>query len=72
MASEQSLIQVIIQAAVETAKTAVMAVREAEGPTKSRTAVQATPSTSGPTVRQPIFIERCNISIMNGTISKLK
>ena len=40
MTSEQSMVQTIAQAAIDAAKAAKMAVRKAEGPTKSRRLAQ--------------------------------
>ena len=47
--------QPITQAVSEAAKGAIMAIREAKGPAKSRMAVQAVLGTSGPTLRKLTF-----------------
>ena len=61
--------QTITQAPNEATKEAMMAVREAEDPTKSRRSVQAVPRASAPLLGQPIpLIKRFQIRIMNQAI----
>ena len=45
----------MVQAGIETIKGVIMAVRETEGPTKSRRAMQAVPRAGGPKIRQLTF-----------------
>ena len=49
------MIQAITQAVIEAAKAAITAVREADGPTKGRGAIQASPRTYENILRQPNF-----------------
>ena len=51
MACEQNMTQANTQAAIEAAKVAIMAVTEAQGPTKSRQPVQVMPRASGQALR---------------------
>ena len=53
MASEQSVRQVIMQAAIKTTKTAITPVREAE--TLANTTRPAMPKTGGSVLKQPMF-----------------
>ena len=55
MASKESMTQVLSWVAIKAAKTAIMAMTEAEGLSKSRRASHLVERASRPTMRQPTF-----------------
>ena len=59
------MMQVITQAATDTAKAAIMAVREAENPVNAARSVQLMPRTSSPTLKQSKFNLKQQTNIKN-------
>ena len=68
MASERSVMWAIVQAAIEAAKAAIMAVREAETPVSNVRPIQRTLRMGGPTLKQTTlkepgkYHELCNLN----------
>ena len=55
VAFEQSMMQAITQAAIEAAKATILAVKEEEGPIKSKREIHTAPRLSGSSQKQPTF-----------------
>ena len=55
MATKQNITQVIIQTAIEAAKTSIMAVKEAENPASAPRPLQMMPRAGSPPLKQPTF-----------------
>ena len=55
MAAEQSMTQTITQAAIKTAKAAIIAIREADIPFNNNRLVHTVPRSGSPALKQPTF-----------------
>ena len=55
MATEQSMTQMIMQAAIKGTKSVIMVVREADNLVNNAKPIQAMPRSSSPVLRQPTF-----------------
>ena len=76
MEAEQSMTQAIIQTRIESAKAAIMAVREVDNLVNNASPVHTAPRSGGPMLKQPTFDwkvagkyqELCSISCLEATI----
>ena len=55
MEAKQKMVQTIQRGAIEAAKAAIMAVKEAENPVNTARSIEGMPRTGGPALKESIF-----------------